>query len=523
MKRFKKFISICTAVIVLSLGVQSVFANEYQNDENAALNDLIEQMEDIHTYSGPETPNTSSLTNETNTLDYIDINSLSLDNDDTSTLEETEVELVKFEGDLDLEKETFIEFDGKQDLQKVSEGITTTKLNKSDMELKIDSSKNANTKKARSQISLLSANTSPATAKSIAINATEYGDITFNGDQRWFSTTVTGRTRLTPELTMPQASDYDLYLYWLNESTMTLHLISSSETYNTTEWFDIIVGQGTYYIRIIGFEGPGNYTLKMNGTNQYIQNELNDTIETATSLASNNFSIQDSINSRYDFDYFRTSLTESRIVTFSMTKPISGIDTLLIMNNQYYNIPWDQEIELQPGSYGFVVYSSNGQSSTSPYTLRMSSQAKMYKVWAVSSDGRYKFQQKISDGSYYVNNTPIDWNYSYTDSYSASYGHYNLGCYHYDMPTKIVMDVRFGSYTTTWSGSSSNSNVMRVYLTNTDFTVRRYASGTYGNFIGYTKSDAWLIINPVTGKVIDEMKFNYPYYYGGHKASFTAR
>jgi len=132
------------------------------------------------------------------------------------------------------------------------------------------------------------------------------------------------------------------------------------------------------------------------------------------------------------------------------------------------------------------------------------------------------FERDNSTGKYYVNGNEIGFNYIFENHVSNSDGSINTYMNLTPGDNFIIHDDWFGfvDFTTDFFGSQSENKVLVVTLDLVDSAkIDRYASGAYNDSVHDTVYEARVIIDPLTGDVIDMLAPNYYYDYGNQSHS----
>ena len=86
-----------------------------------------------------------------------------------------------------------------------------------------------------------------------------------------------------------EALDADIFLFRLDTSTMQLKSTNlSARSTGAEEYFSSVLDSGIYYFAILGATGNGMYILDFFQNANYVDNEINDSIDTAQLVGSDN-------------------------------------------------------------------------------------------------------------------------------------------------------------------------------------------------------------------------------------------
>jgi hypothetical protein len=383
-------------------------------------------------------------------------------------------------------------------------------------------------------------NTDPNNAFLLNFQTVINANISVQGEQRWYNLAVDKNTRIATYLTMGADADFDLYLFKLDQSTMQLNLVKASESaMGQSEIVDGVVEPGIYYFMVSGYQGSGSYQLVSFGANSYIDNELNDTAATATTLSNNNFTINGAIDNPYDYDFYKAQLTSERMAKFNFTQPSgSGYKAYISTDGTNFSeINAATTYHLNAGTYYFVVASSDGSfNNSNPYNLQLSSVGYNSNLLTVvyTNDLTSFFQVDSGRTNFYVNGNPINFSYSYENHVVNSAGWIDTYMNLYQRPEQNVAIYQsevnqtstdlpcFVKYQTNFAGGGSRSKALLLTVFNTSLSVNRYAGGAYaGEKAFYTSKMAEIVIDIDTGKVIDLVYPNYYYMYGNQSYTIT--
>jgi len=384
-------------------------------------------------------------------------------------------------------------------------------------------------------------NTNPNNAFLLSLNESMYGNITAQGEQRWYAAEINQNSKLTTTLLMTQNVDFDLAIFKLDLSTMTLNYISESyQGVGEPEVIDLLINSGIYYFLVVSYTGTGLFEITAYTSTFDLQYEINDGLSIATPVSSNEFTVNGIIDNPFDYDFYKFTLTGTRMSTFNFSKPTgTNYQLYLFLNGtSVYQLDSGVQYNIPAGTHYIVVFSQdNTHSNSSFYTVKLTSQIFIPGLATyLSTSNGINTMQMTSDGkTFYVNGNLINFTWSYTGRVNNSAGYINTYMNLYQKSTQYVAMVEsdlypinndgqlpyFANYTTTFEGGGSAHPALILTLVGTDFTVNRYAGGAYANeAISYSVPYTQVVINVNTGRIIDVTFYNF-YYYFGHR-TYTA-
>lgn len=245
---------------------------------------------------------------------------------------------------------------------------------------------------------------------------------------RWYYFTIEKLSKLSIYLHMDDTIDADLYLFWLDTDSGELHNIAYSlnEGTGTTEAIGGKIETGIYFIGVNGYEGNGDFTLGFYTSTVDLEYEFNDTPSTATEVSGvfDINGIDGVIDSPYDYDFYKLTLSEASAVRFEIKYTSDKYAIYYYSGNALYAIK-DDLYALDAGTHYFVVLSTDGSfSSTRGYNLNIHNIAPISTdstatLFAVCDRANIVFQFNPNRTKYYVNGNEIDFSYSYSRSTSS--------------------------------------------------------------------------------------------------------
>ncbi len=432
--------------------------------------------------------------------------------------------------------------DNKLDVSKDVESsyIPLTELKESDVQLNIQGTQTQKKDTAeyrRSENLMKQANAAendnsdPNGAYYLPFNEAVGDKIDTTGTNKWYGVIADRACRITTLMSAGDASaDFDLYVYKLDESTGVLSNIGySCQAPGKNEVVDLIVAGGTYYIQINAHTGTGNFGLISYQSSDYIANEINDTISSATVMKESG-TLSDAVDSPMDMDVYKFSITsEASRKKFTLTNPANCNYALYIVksDNTIYSISSGTTYLLDAGDYYLVVTTADGTySSKNPYTLDVTNQNCVRNARDLVSYNGYLLQQAGTTGlNYYINGKPIDfsYNYKYDISAGADYLHATM-----TLSTKSTSEV-FNKYFKDTNGvnhegimfikynSSFNESgrdlALYIPINDVYYSYHRTASSSLPPTSVHQSGSvfAQVIVDVNTGKVIDLFSPNWYY------------
>ncbi|GKX31543.1 hypothetical protein SH1V18_40230 [Vallitalea longa] len=222
-------------------------------------------------------------------------------------------------------------------------------------------------------------NTDPNNAYLIPPDTTVGDTFAASGEQRWYAMEITERTKLSTILLNDTPLDGDLYIFKLNETTMQLEDYATSLTTGTgvMEATNNIVEAGIYYFAIYCYSGNGIFNFTVYTSTNDIDNEINDSIETAYEVTMSDVvdiqtaRVEAVIDNPIDYDYYKITLPHDGLYQVMVFSPegkeyqslwsADGTDIYTVDDGIY---------ELSQGVNYFGVRSLDGTySNTDKYTF----------------------------------------------------------------------------------------------------------------------------------------------------------
>ena len=147
-------------------------------------------------------------------------------------------------------------------------------------------------------------NTTPNAAIQIAQFATGYnGTMDTVNEQRWYALVTSEKMKLSFNVDVTDLADFDLYMYKLNEQTMSLEFVTG-KSFAQGEDVELysIQDAGTYYLMLHNSQGSGDFSIKVYGSNQDMDMEINDSLATAYSVSNIESGLSGVIDNPKDFE-----------------------------------------------------------------------------------------------------------------------------------------------------------------------------------------------------------------------------
>ncbi|AEY65587.1 hypothetical protein [Clostridium sp. BNL1100] len=367
-------------------------------------------------------------------------------------------------------------------------------------------------------------NSDPNGASYLPFNEATGDAIDTEGGSRWYGVVADETCRITTLMVASDpSSDFDLYIYKLDEATGTLDNIGySCQEAGNDEKVDLIVNEGVYYIQVNAYTGTGTFGLVSYQSINYISREINDTIGTATAI-SKSCTLTDAIDSPLDMDIYKFSITtEASRKSFTLANPENCNYALYIVtsDNSIYSINSGVTYSLGNGDYYLIVTTSDGTySNAAPYTVAVTNQDSVLGGTDLLSYNGYLVQQV--GANYYINGKLIDFSFSYKYDISAGADYLHASM---TLSTKANTSVKnfadeqslgisFIKYTSTFNGSARDVALF-IPIQNVSYTYYRTASASLAPtyvFDSRSVAEAYLIVDVNTGKVIDLFSPNWYY------------
>ena len=373
-------------------------------------------------------------------------------------------------------------------------------------------------------------NTDPNYAYLVTNDTTMQGTIGAANEMRWYGFVLNESSKVTILLQMVESLDADLYMFALNADTYNLELIGGSAVAGLGhyEYFSQVMGAGTYYFAVGGYEGSGAYSFSFYQSTADVAYEINDTLEDATKITFNS-NVIGVIDHPNDCDYYKFTATSKTIFRYSITSS-DGYSLLYAGNSGSGAViyTFKDAYMCEPGTYYFAVLSENNKySASSTYTINFnkvasfSNDSSLIYSW-VSLGAGIVFQSNSDGTRNYVNGNYIDYEYSYHDEMTNSAG---TQFYDISIDTNAGAFVRLDEYygpglahyissTRPYRKVSSRPVLILTYYSDTVDFYKIHCRGTGA----YSMNTFWdetnyvtVVIDPQSGNLIDISEPNYYY------------
>ncbi|MDE7418090.1 MAG: hypothetical protein K2N44_17615 [Lachnospiraceae bacterium] len=226
----------------------------------------------------------------------------------------------------------------------------------------------------------LPANTEPNNAYGLVAD-TEYSSmITQEGEIRWYAFDISELTKVSMLIKAEENMDIDIFLFKLNINTMTIESTNlSAQNYGSEEYFSCVIGGGIYYFAILGATGSGSFVLDFFENANYVDCEINDSIETAQNIGSDTVftggEVIGIIDTMRDVDFYKINITNSLplLAHIEFTAPqnhsIVWINTDTSPNRVLYK---SGNCILAPGVHYFAIHDTQGDYYSGNGTYKVS-------------------------------------------------------------------------------------------------------------------------------------------------------
>ena len=392
-------------------------------------------------------------------------------------------------------------------------------------------------------------NTDPSNAVELTNGTTKTNAL--SADQtRWYFCNIMEESTLTLRLEMDSTIDADLYLFALDTESGNTQIVANSlrEGVGLAEGIKGTIDPGVYLIAVNAYEGEGNFILGFYTSTVDLEFEENDTPATATEVSGvfDINGIDGVLDSPYDYDFYKLTLSEASAVRFELKYTSDKYAVYYYSGSALYAIK-DNLYALDEGTHYFVVLSTDGSfSSTRGYNLNLTTIAPISKddtarFYAVCDRANIVFQFNKNRTNFYVNGNEIDFSYSYNKSYSSSSGSQS---YDISLTRTSNMNVCLTQTESDAFPIELQQTIPDVlHILNSSFTGKKdmyvlvlsvfdLQSPCYKVHVRGTKdysditywqdfNTANVYIDPSTGKVIDIQWYNYFYENANYKITTT--
>ncbi len=354
--------------------------------------------------------------------------------------------------------------------------------------------------------------------------------------------------KLTAILENSSELNSNMALFKLDQSNMTLNLVSYAINSDSFKKLDYVGEQGIYYLLVEGASGTGEFNFAVFETNNII-NEPNDNINQAIQIQENT-PIKGTIDNMFDVDLYKVSYNSPRILSLSLDNP--DYQVYISPDGQsFFNIG-DNGIAIEAGTYYYWVQSPNGKYDKNlEYQLNIKTtkclSTKAYPIITYTKDydlvlqtDLYGFYENtIITDDLYINGEKIDFSYGFENIVDNSAGYAKTTMKLTETPDQFVAltdshlsllnsvgyyeDVlpTFVKFNTNWFGSKNLDKALILTLCDTDMSVKRTGRGAYSGNYSFESAHATLVIDTDTKKVVDVIYPNYYYLYGNQRFYYT--
>lgn len=253
------------------------------------------------------------------------------------------------------------------------------------------------------QRNLRALNDDPNTAYLVEIDGV-YGDyITEENQTKWyaFESSSPGKLTVFLQTVMSTVIDYNLYLFKLNEDTMTLEdQVISSYPAGFNEQVAKIADEGIYYVAVSsnqGYDVNNQFLFTVKYSEVYDNNEVDDNIWTAKNYTGT-VNHAGTIDNLFDEDWLTLTLTEAEALNTRLSNNASDttdyqLDIFDASLNYLAGFTQDENfnnITFSAGTYYLRIASSSSFDATKNYQLIMNKSdgpAYRSKITKIGSDG----------------------------------------------------------------------------------------------------------------------------------------
>lgn len=148
----------------------------------------------------------------------------------------------------------------------------------------------------------------------LLIGAADYNKFltdTAGSDENWYYVKMAKNKKLSVYMEQPETGDYDIYLYKLNGTTLSL-VAGSEFTGSSKEQLSYITTEGSYYIRVVPYTAPtveSTYRFAVVYSEQYDTSEPDDNLWQAKPYT-NTVSMSATIDNPLDEDWVQLTIEE---------------------------------------------------------------------------------------------------------------------------------------------------------------------------------------------------------------------
>lgn len=200
-------------------------------------------------------------------------------------------------------------------------------------------------------------NTDPNNAYLIKTEYVYSDYIEVENQQKWYGMIVNDNAKLTAILENSSELNSNMALFKLDQSNMTLNLVSYAINSDSFKKLDYVGEQGIYYLLVEGASGTGEFNFAVFETNNII-NEPNDNINQAIQIQENT-PIKGTIDNMFDVDLYKVSYNSPRILSLSLDNP--DYQVYISLDGQSFSNIGDKGIDIEASTYYYWVESPTGK------------------------------------------------------------------------------------------------------------------------------------------------------------------
>ncbi len=360
----------------------------------------------------------------------------------------------------------------------------------------------------------------------IFIDQSMYGTVysnTADANEDWYYTYLNAGNKLTVRLTQPNNGDYDIYLYQLNGSSLTL-VAQSYYSGSMSEQLSYAGNAAYYFLRVVPYQvasSGSNYQFMFSKSLSYDAAEGDDNIFSAKQLQ-NGITVNQTIDNAYDQDWFiYDARNDDWFIDFKLNNVPSGSEYSVLVYDSNLNIKASfsstsnasRLLQIPNGIYYIQIRSLNGIFNPSiSYRFSVTKRCKDSNSSAVLTPSGELFQ--IQNGNACFDGIPmnITWETTsilpptglpYTRRYQ-SITRYNYGGIKVVTPTSPIPVGLYIGYTADgdYEYEIRGSNVALVKITNF-FYNRQITGKNYEPRPVLEPESYYIAIDLDTKKVID--------------------
>lgn len=193
---------------------------------------------------------------------------------------------------------------------------------------------------------------------------TEYqGNISVENEIRWYAAEISTKSKMSVLTRSTDNVDTDIYLFKLDMASMQLESTNLHSTSQGNEqYFSCVLDEGVYYVAILGASGTGNFILDYFENSDYIDNEINDSIESAQWFGSESAftgaSVNGIIDTMGDVDFYKLYVSYAPVlVNVSFNAPGNNRFVWVNASDSAEMLAYeDNTFILAPGMHYFAIY-----------------------------------------------------------------------------------------------------------------------------------------------------------------------